>query len=249
MVPGRITQRTRQPCRIGAVLLLLGVLAACGGPSRGQPPAPTSSRAATAPTGVVTPSPEVATAADAAPGLQLTPGRETKALWAALREGRGVVVLLRHARTVPGTGDPPGFRLDGCVTQRNLSEDGRKQARQIGAAFRAEGVPVREVLSSQYCRCLDTAALLDLGPVTPAPMLNSFFGDRSTAATQTEEVREAILAHRERNGVVVMVTHMVNIVEVSGVSPQQGEALVVLGTAQGSVEVLGRLLVDARTQP
>lgn len=198
---------------------------------------------------VVTPSPEVAPPAEVAPGVPPSPGRETEVSWAELREGSGVVVLLRHARTVPGTGDPPGFRLDDCATQRNLSEDGREQAQQIGAAFRAEGVPVREVLSSQYCRCLDTAALLDLGPVMPAPMLNSFFGDRSMAEAQTEEVRQAILAHRERDGAVIMVTHMVNIVEVSGVSPQQGEALVIRGTTQGSVEVLGRLLVDAEASP
>jgi phosphohistidine phosphatase SixA len=172
-----------------------------------------------------------------------------EALWAELREGRGVVVLLRHARTVPGTGDPAGFQLDDCATQRNLSEAGREQARQIGVAFRAERVPVREVLSSQYCRCLDTAELLGLGPGTAAPMLNSFFGDRSTADAQTEELRQTILAHRERDGVMILVTHMVNIVAAAGVSPQQGEALVVRGTPQGSVAVLGRLLVDAGSQP
>jgi hypothetical protein len=93
------------------------------------------------------------------------------------RRGRATTSRSNGART----GDPPGFRLDDCATQRNLSEAGREQARQIGVAFRAEHVPVREVLSSQYCGCLDTAELLGLGPVTAAPMLNSFFGNRSTA--------------------------------------------------------------------
>jgi phosphohistidine phosphatase SixA len=181
--------------------------------------------------------------------LPATPGSAAEPLWAELREGRGLVVLLRHARTVPGTGDPPGFQLDDCATQRNLSEEGRTQAQRIGAAFRAQTIPVRAVLSSQYCRCLDTSALLDLGPVTPAPLLNSFFDDRSTAPQQTEELRQAILAHREQPGVIVMVTHMVNIVEVSGISPQQGEAVLVRGAAQGEIALVGRLLVDAEAGP
>lgn len=62
----------------------------------------------------------------------MTPTSAEQPLWSELREGRGLVVLLRHARTVPGTGDPPGFQLDDCATQRNLSEEGRAQARRIG---------------------------------------------------------------------------------------------------------------------
>ena len=76
--------------------------------------------------------------------------------WAALRAG-GAVVVLRHAQTVPGIGDPPGFRLQDCSTQRNLSEEGRQQARRLGETLRRAGVKVDEVLSSRWCRCLDTA--------------------------------------------------------------------------------------------
>jgi hypothetical protein len=102
-------------------------------------------------------------------------------MWSRLREGTGYVVLLRHAQTVAGTGDPPGFRLEDCATQRNLSAEGREQATRIGQAFKRQNVNVVQVLSSQYCRCLETARLMNVGTVEPAPILNSIFEDRSTA--------------------------------------------------------------------
>ena len=95
-------------------------------------------------------------------------------LWAALRDG-GHVALIRHG-LAPGTGDPPGFRVDDCRTQRNLSPAGRAQARAIGERFRANGIDTAAVFSSQWCRCLETARLLGLGEVQALPGLNSFFG-------------------------------------------------------------------------
>lgn len=84
---------------------------------------------------------------------------ENAVLWSALRGGEHVV-LMRHA-VAPGTGDPAGFELDDCSTQRNLSERGREQARATGERFRANGVTDAAVYSSQWCRCLETARLLD----------------------------------------------------------------------------------------
>ena len=80
-------------------------------------------------------------------------------LWALLEAG-GHVALLRHAITTAGVGDPPGMRLDDCRTQRNLTEEGRRHARQVGEAFRARGVAVEQVLSSPWCRCIETARLV-----------------------------------------------------------------------------------------
>jgi phosphohistidine phosphatase SixA len=141
-----------------------------------------------------------------------------------LREG-GLVILLRHA-TAPGTGDPPGFRLDGCATQRNLSEAGRAQARAIGAAMRREAVPIGRVLSSRWCRCLDTARLLDVGPVIPFPPLASFFGERQRQDGQTQAVQAHVAAWRGP-GNLLLVTHQVNIAARSGIYPASGEAIVV----------------------
>src|SRR5512141_654229 len=79
------------------------------------------------------------------------PASAEDAVWDALRGG-GKIVVLRHASTEPGLGDPPGFRLDDCATQRNLSEAGRAEARRIEAAFVRRAVPVARVLSSRWCR-------------------------------------------------------------------------------------------------
>lgn len=158
------------------------------------------------------------------------------AAWAALRAG-GVVALLRHA-SAPGTGDPPQFRLDDCSTQRNLSAGGRAEARALGERLRAERVPVVQVLSSQWCRCLETARLLDAGPVEPFAPLNSFFARRQDGAAQTEAVRASI-AGAPAEGVVIMVTHQVNITALTGVFPQSGELLVLRPAGTAPPEVIG----------
>lgn len=164
-------------------------------------------------------------------------------IWTQMRENAGYVVLLRHTITVSGTGDPPGVELDDCETQRNLSEAGREQAKQIGREFRDRNIPISQVLSSQYCRCLDTARLLDLGTVEPAPMLNSIFEDRTTATQQVEQTRQRILNHRNTLGVIVMVSHYANIVEVSEVAPQEGEIVVIRANRQGDLEVAGQVQI------
>lgn len=162
-------------------------------------------------------------------------------IWTQMRQGRGYVVLLRHAQTVAGTGDPPGFRLNDCATQRNLSAAGRQQAVWIGQEFRNRQIPIRQVLSSQYCRCLDTAKLLALGTVKPSKMLNSIFEDRKTATQQAAQVRQQILNHRNIAGVVVMVSHFVNIVDLSSISTQSGDGVVLRANQQGKLQVVGQI--------
>ena len=151
----------------------------------------------------------------------------------------GAVALMHHA-LAPGTGDPAGFALDDCATQRNLDDRGRAQARAIGAAFRDRGIAFDAVLSSQWCRCMDTARLLELGPVTEEPALNSFFQDRSRRAAQTAEALDLI---RAQDGRIMMVTHQVNITALTGVFPRSGEVLIVKPGAEG-LDVLGRVLIE-----
>jgi phosphohistidine phosphatase SixA len=162
-------------------------------------------------------------------------------LWSSMRSGTGYVVLLRHAQTTPGTGDPPGFQLDDCSTQRNLSDEGRKQSARIGQVFRDRKIPVLRVFSSQYCRCLDTARLLNLGKVEPFPALNSIFEDRTTATEQTQQVRQQILNHQNVSGVIVMVSHFANIADIGGVSLQPGGAIVMPANPQGELEIVGQI--------
>src|SRR5688572_13223171 len=94
--------------------------------------------------------------------------------WALLKGG-GQVILMRHAITTPGVGDPPGMRLDNCSTQRNLTDDGRRHAREAGDALRARGVPVDRVVSSPWCRCIETARLA-FGKAETSAALGNLYG-------------------------------------------------------------------------
>jgi phosphohistidine phosphatase SixA len=175
-------------------------------------------------------------------GLAVVGGRAARAsgdLWERLRAG-GLVLLMRHARTEPGTGDPPGYRLDDCTTQRNLSELGRAEARAIGAELRRRAVPVERVATSAWCRCRETAELLDLGPVARLEALDSFFDDRSRAAERTAALR-AFLAGWSGPGCALLVTHQVNVTAATGVVPAPGELVVVEPRAPAAAP-LGRLV-------
>lgn len=158
--------------------------------------------------------------------------------WAALRAG-GHVALIRHA-SAPGTGDPAGFRLDDCATQRNLSAAGRAEAQTIGASFRAHDIAVAGVYSSQWCRCLDTARLLDLGPVEPLAPLNSFFASPDQEAAQMAALRAWLGAH-EADAATVLVTHQVVVTALSGIFPRSGEIVVARVLADGGLRVVGRI--------
>ncbi len=147
-----------------------------------------------------------------------------------LRVG-GCVVLLRHAQTVAGVGDPPGLRLDLCSTQRNLSEDGRGQARRIGLWFKVRGLQPRAIQSSAWCRCKDTADLA-FGRHVMWPALNSFFDARDAEPGQTAQLRAA-LARIPGGQFEVWVTHQVNITALTGEGCAMGEGLLV--DAQGKM--------------
>lgn len=159
-------------------------------------------------------------------------------LYAAIREGRAIA-MMRHA-IAPGGGDPSGFKLDDCSTQRNLSQEGRDQAKRIGDTFKANGITEAEILSSQWCRCVDTANLLGLGSIKELPALNSFFEARQLGPSQTEELRKYLM-QRTSNKPLILVTHQVNITGLTGEFASSGEAIVFTIDAQGEVTVLGSL--------
>lgn len=163
-------------------------------------------------------------------------------LWKKLREGTAVA-LLRHA-IAPGNGDPVGFVVDDCTTQRNLSAEGRAQSQRIGDALKAESITQAAVYSSQWCRCIDTGYGLDLGTIETLPLLNSFYQDRSTESDQTDTLKKWIKRRLENTDTAtilpaILVSHQVNITSLTGVFPSSGELvlvtydnaeLVVLGT-------------------
>ena len=182
-----------------------------------------------------------ALALSALPALTATAAPAQTDIWQELRTGRGYVVMLRHA-LAPGTGDPAGFRLGDCSTQRNLSAEGRRQAIAIGAQWRRERMPIDRVLTSRWCRARDTARLLAIGAVTAYPALDSSFTvSDATAARRAAEVRALIARHRGERGVLVLVGHQVNITDVTGVVPASGQAVVVKAPADGTVRLIGTL--------
>jgi phosphohistidine phosphatase SixA len=156
--------------------------------------------------------------------------------WDAFRQP-GAIAVMRHA-LAPGTSDPPGFTLGDCATQRNLDQTGREQARAIGRAIRALQVDVDRVLTSEWCRCRETAELLGLGEVEAFPPLNSFFEDRSTRDVQTRQTRD-FLAALPDDARIVLVTHQVNITALTGRFASSGETIIIDVAPDGRVEVLG----------
>jgi broad specificity phosphatase PhoE len=169
----------------------------------------------------------------AAAGTQLADDE----LWKWLRAG-GLVLLIRHA-SAPGAFDPPGFRLDDCATQRNLSDDGRAQARRLGEAVRARGVEVARVRSSRWCRARDTATLA-FARQEPWPDLDSIVGeDGAEIARRVARLREAIAAW-SGPGTFVLVTHQYVITELAGRPTGEGE-MIVVAPRPGGFDVLGAL--------
>lgn len=160
----------------------------------------------------------------------------------ALKSGAHVL-LLRHAQTVPGVGDPSNFKLGDCSTQRNLSEEGRKQSRRIGDTLRSQGVRFARTMTSQWCRCRDTANLLS-NKVEDFAALNSFFEHRSEASPQSAAVKQKTKAMPAKES-WLMVTHQVNIAALTGVSPAMGEGVVVR-VAGGTWKPLGLLALDSQ---
>lgn len=163
---------------------------------------------------------------------------EDAGLWALLRDG-GHVALLRHA-LAPGTGDPADFAIGDCGTQRNLSDEGRAQARRIGERLRANGITAARVFTSQWCRCRDTAAELGFGAARDLPALNSFFRRTERRAPQTRALKDW-LAGQDLSLPVVLVTHQVNISALAGTYAASGELVIVRPDADGEVEVVGRI--------
>lgn len=174
----------------------------------------------------------------APPALAQAPA-ESASIEERMRAG-GVVILMRHARTDPGIGDPPGFTLADCASQRNLSAAGRDEARRFGQRLRELQIPVTQVRTSQWCRCVDTAELAfgeQLGVEHWQP-LDSFFAGQGSSEQQTRDALAA-LQHVPAEQTWLWVTHQVNITALTGEVPPMGEAVVVRAREDG-LEIIGR---------
>ncbi len=161
---------------------------------------------------------------------------------ALLRRG-GIVVAFRHA-LAPGTFDPPGFRVGDCSTQRNLSDEGRAQARRIGDWFRTRGLQPARVRSSPWCRCVDTAQLA-FGSAEPWPALGSpRAGTEETNARSLAALRAGLAAAARKPGrFEAWVTHMFVLSDLAGTGTAAGEGLLLAPGPEGRATVRGRIVV------
>ena len=156
---------------------------------------------------------------------------EASDAWAALAKG-GHVVLIRHGNAPPGRGgDPPGFKIDDCSTQRNLDELGREEARELGVALRKHGVRVDRTLSSPWCRCLETARLMAVGEVESSWALVPDMNPNSKV--RLGELK-ALVSSWSGPGTLVLVTHALTIRPLVGFLPLQAETVVVRPMTDGS---------------
>jgi len=156
-------------------------------------------------------------------------------LWKLLQAG-GQVILIRHTVTTPGAGDPPGFKLDDCSTQRNLSDEGRAHAQRISKEFQSRKVMVGRVLSSPWCRCIETAKLA-FGRVDDVSQpLSNLFGRPENRDAQVKQLKEMTSYSVKEN--LVLVTHGSTIQALTGIAPGTGEMVVMTGG-----KVAGRLIV------
>jgi phosphohistidine phosphatase SixA len=150
-----------------------------------------------------------------------------------LKDGQHVL-LMRHA-DAPGFGDPPGYVISQCSSQRNLGEYGKKQAKVIGIWLASQGIQKADVFSSPWCRCLDTANLLNKGPVKIEASLASFFDNMSLEKRQTKELERFIKSElaKQSKQPLILVTHHVNIEAYTGKVLGVGDMILVKTNKDG----------------
>jgi phosphohistidine phosphatase SixA len=159
--------------------------------------------------------------------------------WALLKKP-GHIVLLRHANAPGVHEDPPGIDLKNCKLQRNLDETGRTQARRIGEEFRKRGIRKARLVASQFCRAIDSAKLTGLGRVEQMAALNYINPiDPSSKAAINKTI--AFMKSIPRGQLAILVTHVWNVKELSGVRPSSAEMIIVRFDASGKLVMAGRI--------
>ena len=152
---------------------------------------------------------------------------------------KGYVLLMRHSYA-PGVGDPDNFKLNDCSTQRNLSDVGRQDAKDVGEWLQRREIKIFRVETSRWCRAKETAQLLGIGKVRLNKNLDSLFEEADALNhPQTAAVRKQIQNHRNKTGLLVLVGHYVNIAALTGVGVASGEGILIKANALGEFKVFG----------
>jgi phosphohistidine phosphatase SixA len=162
--------------------------------------------------------------------------------WAAVKKP-GSIILLRHSYAPESPPDTDLTDLKNCSTQRNLDETGRAQARRTGDEFRKHGIKSARIHSSQYCRSLETARLLNIGSVQELATLNQTFFAQPFAMRDAANKTKQFMQAMPPNQLAVLVSHVTNIQAIAGINLGSGEMAAVRLEPSGDVTVLGRLMV------
>ena len=159
--------------------------------------------------------------------------------WNLTQEGNKII-LIRHS-LAPGGGDPAGFKIDDCKTQRNLNKKGINQSKKIGKLFKKNKVPIDQVLSSQWCRCKDTAKYA-FGEYKEFTALNSTFQSPfdKNEGKQLKELYNYVKKWNGNGKNLVLITHYSIITAVTNAVPSSGEIVV----ADKNFKVLGTIQTD-----
>ena len=171
-----------------------------------------------------------------------TASAEQSDLIARMKAG-GHILMIRHA-LAPGNGDPSEFKLGDCATQRNLDERGRMQSRNIGRWLRTNGIKSARVYSSQWCRCLETAALMEMGTVTELSGLNSFYELPLNRESNLNALNKFISRQPVYGELIILVTHYVTIAAITNETIASGESVLLELHEDAPYRVVGSLKFD-----
>ena len=149
------------------------------------------------------------------------------------------LIFIRHAYA-PGSGDPNNFNLNDCSTQRNLSEEGKKQAKKIGEFFKKNKIKIEKVLSSEWCRCKETAEIA-FKDYSTKNFLNSFYSSKY-AKNRNKQIKKLndYIRRFKSNQNLILITHYVLISEVLNYAPSSGEIII----SDKNFNVVGSIEID-----
>jgi phosphohistidine phosphatase SixA len=168
--------------------------------------------------------------------LSFTTNLSSSSIWEEAREGNKVF-LIRHA-LAPGGGDPAGFKINDCKTQRNLNEVGIIQSKKIGKIFKDNKISIDIVLSSEWCRCKDTA-FYAFGEFKEFSALNSTFSApyNENETRQVKEIEKYLMNWKGEGKNLILVTHYSIITAITNAAPSSGEIVI----ADKNLNVIGTI--------
>ncbi len=160
-------------------------------------------------------------------------------LWSQLKKG-GYVILMRNSAVDEGLGDPKGYKVNDCATQLNLTDKGRAEAKKIGDEFKKRKIPIKQVLTSAFCRTKETAQLA-FGKADVWEALNSFYDKPERKSEQTRLLHQRLESPPTDGTNLVLVTHGYNIVSAVGLNPDPGDMLIIAPAFRVGYKIVGEL--------